>query len=75
MSFEHVAEVFIFILDIKFYNLFFHWSWQVRNVFYYITLFIINHRIRHMTFNNTNNNLRRSSVGDKKEITNFQAGM
>ncbi len=32
----------------KFFKLFFHWSWQVRNMFYYFILFFLNHKIKNM---------------------------
>jgi len=68
MSFDHVAEGFIYIFNTKFYEFFFHWSWQVRNIFYHIYLFTVNHRIRNMNLNINKSKLRRGSVGDKNEI-------
>lgn len=68
MNFEHVGEVFTKIFDKRFFELFFHWSWQVRNIFYYTLFFIINHRIRKMQFSNsTDLSLRRGGLSEGKE--------
>ena len=75
MSFEHVAEVFLKIFDIKFFEMFFHWSWQVRNMFYFFILFVINNRIRNLNFIDVKQELSgkgiRRNMYDKKEIANY----
>jgi hypothetical protein len=48
MIFEHIYEFYTGIYRKKFFHLFFHWSWQIRNMVYYLSLFIINHKIRNM---------------------------
>jgi hypothetical protein len=77
MNFEHVADVCLKLIETKFYHIFFHWSWQVRNIFYFILLFIINYRIRTMNFtqgkdDNTGKGIRRGSVIDIKDMSNYQ---
>ena len=46
MSVFHLGEILQTIFFSKFYNLFFHWSYEVRDKFYYFILFIIGHRIK-----------------------------
>lgn len=59
MSIEHVQEMMNEFFSSKwFYRLFFHWSWQVRNIFYYLLVFTINHRLKNKSY-----------VGDKEKIT------
>lgn len=48
MSTSHLGEIFQSIFLSKFYSLFFHWSWQVRNIFYYFILYIIGFRIENI---------------------------
>lgn len=77
MSFEHVAEVFLKLFELRFYEMFFHWSWQVRNMFYFLILFIINFRIRNLNFKNSSielkgKRLRRGTITENLEVTNYQ---
>ena len=46
MSVFHLGEILQTIFFSKFYNLFFHWSYEVRDKFYYFVLYIIGHRIK-----------------------------
>ena len=46
MSINHLGEICQSVFISKFYNLFFHWSWQVRNLFYYFVLYIIGFRLK-----------------------------
>lgn len=46
MSINHLGEICQSVFITKFYSLFFHWSWQVRNLFYYFVLYIIGFRIK-----------------------------
>ncbi len=46
MSVFHLGEILQTIFFSKFYNLFFHWSFEVRDKFYYFILYIIGHRIK-----------------------------
>lgn len=69
MSIEHLHETCIPMFE-NIYKFFFHWSWQVRNLFYYFILFIINHRIKYMKFEKTKENiqiLRRGSAQTERE--------
>ena len=50
MNIVHVHEIFSECFKPKFFFLFFHWSWQVRNIFYYFLWFIINHRLKNKKF-------------------------
>ena len=68
MIVEHFHE---FVYDLynnnKFYKLFFHWSWQVRNMFYYFILFILNHRIKNITYPKFKGGRRFSDTFNKKD--------
>ena len=46
MSMNHIGEICQSVFISKFYNLFFHWSWQVRNLFYNLILYIMGFRIK-----------------------------
>jgi hypothetical protein len=50
MTIVHVHEVFSEIFKKYFWSLFFHWSWQVRNIFYQLLWFTINHRLKNKNF-------------------------
>lgn len=63
MMMEHFHEFVLDIYRTKFYRLFFHWSWQIRNMFYYFTLFILNHRIKNLIMPKKRSK-RRSSNAD-----------
>ena len=52
MSIDHVEEFMTDIYRTKFFRLFFHWSYQVRNIFYYLILYIIGYRIKFMSYKN-----------------------
>ena len=76
MSFEHIAEVFLKIFEVRFFNLFFHWSWQVRNIFYFIILFTVNSRLRNLNFSEakhefTIKGIRRGSISGQSEVKHF----
>lgn len=72
MSIEHLADVFSSLYDYRFYSLFFHWSWQVRNIYYYFILFVVGFRIK-----TTNYSLKeepsyiRRGIGETKEVANY----
>ena len=46
MPVSHIGEICQSLYFSKFYNYFFHWSFEVRDKFYYFILFIIGHRLR-----------------------------
>ena len=46
MSTFHLGEILQTIFFNKFYSLFFHWSYEVRDKFYYFILYIIGYRIK-----------------------------
>ena len=46
LSTKHVNKVITHILLPNFFILFFHWSFQIRDIFYYFLTFIINHKIK-----------------------------
>ena len=46
MNLEALYKMLNSIFNDKFYKLFFHWSYQVRNTFYYFLLFIIEHKLK-----------------------------
>jgi hypothetical protein len=71
MLLEHYAEIMHFIYDKIFYNLFFHWSWQVRNVFYYILLYIVNYRIKKLVNVDTKHRGRIDSISEEVNYINL----
>ena len=46
MPMEHVGQICKSVFISKFYDLFFHWSYEVRDKFYYFILYIIGFRLR-----------------------------
>ena len=48
LSAKHVNKVITHILLPYFFSLFFHWSYQIRDLFYYFLAFIINHKIKNL---------------------------
>ena len=46
LSTKHVNKVITHILLPNFFILFFHWSFQIREIFYYFLIFILNHKIK-----------------------------
>lgn len=46
MNLDPLSKILKYIFTEKFYFLFFHWSYQVRNFFYYFLIFIINHKLK-----------------------------
>jgi hypothetical protein len=76
MNFDHIAEVFLKTIEVRFFSLFFHWSWQVRNMFYYLLLFTVNSRLRNFNFQEakqetTHKGMRRGSFSNYSEIKHY----
>ena len=46
LSVKHVNKVITHILMPSFFMLFFHWSFQIRDIFNYFLIYIINHKIK-----------------------------
>ena len=46
MSLFHIGEIMQNIFFGKFFNLFFHWSFEVRDKFFYLILYIVGHRLQ-----------------------------
>jgi hypothetical protein len=42
----HIKDIITSILTTFFFNLFFHWSFQVREIFYYFLIFILGYKIK-----------------------------
>lgn len=57
MSIIHMNEVLIDIFRNKFFVLFFHWSWQVRDIFYHLLWYIVSHRIKNKNYLKEKKNL------------------
>ncbi len=49
MPISHIGEICNSVFISKFYNLFFHWSFEVRDKFYYFILYIIGFRLKDKT--------------------------
>jgi hypothetical protein len=75
MSIEHVHETVLYLFDIFFFKMFFHWSWHVRNMYYHFILFTIQHRFKNKNFNEdkkqfTRQRLEKLKERDEKGIVN-----
>ena len=46
MSIIHLSEVLTDIFQNRFFNLFFHWSWQVREIFYHLLLYTVSYKLK-----------------------------
>ena len=46
MAANHLCEIVNNVFLVDFFLLFFHWSWQVRNSFFYLILYSFGHRIK-----------------------------
>ena len=57
MSIIHINEILTDIFKNKFFNLFFHWSWQVRDIFYHLLWYIVSHRIKNKNYLKEKKNL------------------
>jgi hypothetical protein len=57
MSILHVNEIMLDLLGKKYFDLFFHWSWQVREIFYYLCLYTICFKLKYKNFSKENKNL------------------
>ena len=69
LSIKHVNKIITHILMKYFFTFFFHWSYQIREIFYYFLIYIINHKIKHLI---KASKIRESnSVGKSTNIFNF----
>ena len=46
MSIIHLCEVLTDLFQNRFFALFFHWSWQVREMFYHLLLYTVSYKIK-----------------------------
>ena len=46
LSIKHINKIIKHIIIHNFFILFFHWSFQIREIFYYFLIYIINHKIQ-----------------------------
>ena len=46
MSIIHLCEVLTDLFQNRFFSLFFHWSWQVREMFYHLLLYTVSYKIK-----------------------------
>jgi len=71
MILDHIHEFVLDIYKTKFFKLFFHWSWQIRNMFYYFVLFFLNHRINYMFIPKSKINRRPSKIDIAKKQNEY----
>jgi hypothetical protein len=71
MSVFHLGEILQSIFFTKFYNLFFHWSYEVREKFYYFILFIIGFRIKDSVPFRDLEDVRNQKKSNLNEMTGF----
>ena len=46
LSYHHINDIITSLLTSLFFKLFFHWSFQVREIFYYFIIFILGYKIK-----------------------------
>ena len=46
LSYQHINEIITYIITNLFFKLFFHWSFQVREIFYFFIIFILGFKIK-----------------------------
>ena len=46
LNYKHVNEVITYIIIPFFFKFFFHWSFQIRNIFYHFIIYIIKYRLK-----------------------------
>lgn len=73
MSIIQRSEMITDILANYFFILFFHWSWEVRDIFYHLLFYIISHRLKSKNFMLENKNLfeERMSTLKSDDIEGF----
>ena len=78
LSTEHVNKVITQILLPNFFALCFHWSFQIRDIFYYFLIFILNHKIKKLIKshkikenNNININIENENKNNENNINNI----
>ena len=69
MTIFHIGEIMQNIFFGKFFNLFFHWSFEVRDKFYFYILYIVGNRIKDITPFKDIEDLKYSKKASVSEIT------
>ena len=78
LSYQHIKEIITSILTTLFFKFFFHWSFQVREIFYYFIIFILGYKLRKQIkpnknedSDNNNNDNKNNIITHNKIIKNF----
>ena len=72
LSTKHVNKIIVFILRTNFFKLFFHWSFQIREIFYTFLIYIINYKIKNLI--KPNKQYKKTQIGGSIPL-NFKPGI
>ena len=72
INFHHMNDIIKYIISI-FFKLFFHWSFQIREIFYFFIVFILGYKLKHKfkskkEKNQNNNKIMRSQITLSEEL-------
>ena len=78
LSYHHINEIISSIISDLFFKLFFHWSFQIREIFYYFIIYILGYKLRKQIKpkknddnDNNNNNNKNNIITHNKIIKSF----
>ena len=67
----HIGEFMQIILFGKFFNLFFHWSFEVRDKYFYFILYIVGHKLKNIVPFKDLEDVRNQKKSNLSEMTGF----
>ena len=71
MTVFHIGEFMQIILFGKFFNLFFHWSFEVRDKFFYFILYIVGYKLKNIVPFKDLEDVRNQKKSNLNEMTGF----
>lgn len=75
LSIVHLNEIFVDIFRNRFFELFFTWSWQIRNIFYHLLLYSIGLKLKNKSFKSEKSKLGKERLErlNQKDENGFKA--
>ena len=67
LNFIHTEDIITSILTTYFFKLFFHWSFQIREIFYFFIIFILGYKLKKQIKLNVNDEI---SLNNRKDLNN-----